>query len=512
MVFREWIDLLQACGFWNTSIIELLLKPLEDDASKKAIRLCHDSRTIQKDDIYIAFPGERENGHDYVDDAFRAGASLAIVSEIRPYSGHCLYVDDTRKFIQELAGRWWKTLSPKGIGITGSNGKTTTKEWVKDILCQFLPPDTVFFNPGNWNTEVGLPLCILNGLTRAHQYAVLEMGLSQPGDLLALTACFPLSYSVLLNVGSAHVGNFENFGALFQAKSEIIQASIPGSHNVLYWNDPRIRALESDCPGRMVTYFGEGIDETDLSRSVSLVSYHINLCCERPVTEIALSVRDRPMTLSFPLFLHRGFVMDLCAALAVCSAIIDTEQLIGFAPDLLSLPKDRFEIRSLQGNWLIIDHYNASYESLSAALDLLVEMKRIGFILHFRLVLGSILETGQYVSEIHARIGEKIFGSHPFSVYLFSRDPSILMVKSALENGRCHRQDFVQENVAFFESPDPLEIAKKIANDLSVSKNHVFYFKASRMVRMEEVVESVLDLLDRRNHYDSDLQIQHTSF
>ncbi|NLZ14126.1 MAG: hypothetical protein GXY29_08040 [Thermotogaceae bacterium] len=512
MVFREWIDLLKACGLWNTNIIELLLKPLEDSSNKTEMRFCHDSREVQKADIYIAFPGERVNGHDYVDDAFRAGASLAIVSEIRPYNGHCLYVDDTRRFVQELAGRWWKVLSPKGIGVTGSNGKTTTKEWAKDILCQFFPSEAVFCNPGNQNTEIGLPLCILNGLTKQHRWAVLEMGLSQPGDLSTLTALFPLSCSVLLNVGSAHVGNFEGYEGLFRAKSEIIQASMPGTDVVLYANDPRMCALESEYPGRKVTYFGENLPDTKADHSVNLVAYRINLHRERPVTEITLKIRNHLIMLSFPLFLHRGFVLDLCAALAACSTIIETERLIDFTPDLLTLPKDRFEIQPLQGNWMIIDHYNASYESLNAALDLLVEMKRIGFIPHFRLVLGSVLETGGYTDEIHARIGEKILESGPLSVYLFSREPSILKTKSVLQKDPDDRPDSTQDRILFFESSNPEEIAIKIARDVSTSNNHVFYFKASRMVRMEEVVESVLDLLDRGNCHDSDLQIQHTSF
>jgi UDP-N-acetylmuramyl pentapeptide synthase len=127
-------------------------------------------------------------------------------------------------------------------------------------------------------------------------------------------------------------------------------------------------------------------------------------------------------------------------------------------------------------------------------------------------VLGSVLETGGYTDEIHARIGEKILESGPLSVYLFSREPSILKTKSVLQKDPDDRPDSTQDRILFFESSNPEEIAIKIARDVSTSNNHVFYFKASRMVRMEEVVESVLDLLDRGNCHDSDLQIQHTSF
>jgi len=511
MIFTEWIELLSASGLRNTAILEQLFNPSEETARGIELRFCHDSREARVGDIYIAFPGERVDGHDYVDEAFQAGARLAIVSEIRPYNGHCLYVEDTRRFVQELAGRWWKTLNPKGIGITGSNGKTTTKEWVKDILNQFLPPETVFFNPGNQNTEIGLPLCILNGLNRRHRWAVLEMGLAKPGDLSTLTAMFPLVCSVLLNVGSAHIGNFEDFEGLFREKSEIIRTSAPGSSIVLYGNAPSIRALGSACPDRQVTYFGESLPDADGDRSVSLESYRIDLRGERPVTELKLKVLTRTMTLSFPVFLHRGFVMDLCAALAVCATIIDADRLIDFSPDLLTLPKDRFEIRSLRGNWMIFDHYNASYESLSTALDLLIEMKRIRFIPHFHLVLGSVLETGRHSNEIHTRIAEKILSSDPLSVYLFSRESSILETQRAMERARDGRQAASRIPITCFSSSDPEAIAKGIAHDLSVSHNHIFYFKASRMVRMEEVVESVMDLLDRGNHHNSDLQIQHSS-
>jgi UDP-N-acetylmuramoyl-tripeptide--D-alanyl-D-alanine ligase len=505
MNFREWVTLLKESGKWNANLIELIFSNQLSGELTKRIRFCHDSRSIREGDIFIALKGERVDGHSFVNEAFRAGASLAVVSELNPYDGHCLYVEDTLKFIQECAVQWWKKRSLYTIGITGSNGKTTTKEWTKEIIGRFFSKESVFFNPGSQNTEIGLPLAVLNGLETRHRYAVIELGLTHRGDLRALTASFPLNCAVLLNVGTAHIGNFDNYDALFDAKCEIIDTLPPGSDVVLYWNDKRIRDIRYRYPNHRFSFFGERVEDTEYNH-VSVIDYKIKTVDGSPETEVKIAIGGSVLFLSFNRFLHRGFVMDICASLAACSSILSHEQLCSFDSCFLTLPEGRFEIHPVLGNWIITDYYNASIESVGVAMDLLKEMKSIHYIDAFRLVLGSVLETGSYNDTIHKRIWEKVLESGPTKIYVYNKDRSLMQAFG-------DREGFIQKrrDVTLFESDNIGELASAIADDLSIVKNQAFYFKASRMVKLEDVVENVMDFLSRRNTYNPYLQIQHSS-
>ena len=190
-----------------SSLLELPVSDINYDSPISDFSI--DSRTIKKGDAYIAIEGEKYNGNDFVLDAIKNGATIAFTSNKKYLAPNIFYVKDGKEFLKKIAGFIMKIINPKVIAVTGSNGKTTTKEIIASILQQEYSEKELLIAQGNFNNDIGLPLTILR-LNESHKITVLEMGMNHKGEIEDLTRITPPDVAVITNIGDAHIENFES--------------------------------------------------------------------------------------------------------------------------------------------------------------------------------------------------------------------------------------------------------------------------------------------------------------
>jgi UDP-N-acetylmuramoyl-tripeptide--D-alanyl-D-alanine ligase len=349
-----------------------------------------DSRAVQEGSLYVAFVGERVDGHNFVADAVARGAALSLVSQ--PVASAHILVDDVTVALGDLARAYLALLRTEGsitvVGITGSNGKTSTK----DLLAQVLP-DAVA-PVGSFNNEIGLPLTVLRADAET-RYLVLELGASAPGDIAYLTRIAPLDVAVVLTVGSAHVEFYPTPEALAAEKASILRGLVPGGVGLLNVDDPRVSPMQSALPdGARLRTFGEaasaGVRATDVRLDAGRARFtatategtadvSLRLVGEHHVTNALAAIA---VALECGLTLHE-------AAAAVSGAVP------------LSAHRMALTVRQ-DGVRILDDAYNASPESMRAALRALLAVAEGG---RTWAVLGEMREMGEASASAHAAIG-----------------------------------------------------------------------------------------------------------
>ncbi|WP_062377395.1 UDP-N-acetylmuramoyl-tripeptide--D-alanyl-D-alanine ligase [Demequina pelophila] len=346
-----------------------------------------DSRDVHPGALYAAFVGERVDGHDYAPQAVAAGAALSLVS--RPVDAPHVLVEDVTLALGALARAYLALLRDEGditvIGITGSNGKTTTK----DLLAQALPD--VVAPVGSFNNEIGLPLTVLraDGGTR---HLVLEMGASGLGHLTYLTDIAPIDVAVVLTVGTAHMGEYDSPEDVAVAKAELVRA-LP-SHGVAILNadDARVAAMAPLAP-RAVT-FGAGAGDV---RAVGLTPDRgrASFSVDTP----GASLERRTLTL-----VGEHHVTNALAALATCLECgIDPDEAWAAIAAARPLSAHRMALTErADGVTIIDDAYNASVESMRAAFRALKHVADGGRTIA---VIGEILELGEDSVRVHDSLG-----------------------------------------------------------------------------------------------------------
>lgn len=345
-----------------------------------------DSRDVRAGWLYAAFVGERSDGHDFVPQALANGASLCLVS--RPVDGPHVLVDDVTAALGALARAYLALLRTEGdltvIGITGSNGKTTTK----DLLAQVLPD--VVAPVGSFNNEIGLPLTVLRA-DSSTRHLVLEMGASGLGHIAYLTSIAPLDVAVALTVGTAHMGEYASPDDVAVAKSEIVRGLVPGGVAVLNADDARVAGM-ARLAERVVTF---GVSTGD-HRAVGLTT-------ERGRASFVIGdLPRRTLTL-----VGEHHVTNALAAFAVAvecgvDGAAAWEAIAAARP--LSAHRMALTERA-DGVTIIDDAYNASIESVRAALRALKLVADGGRTVA---VLGEIRELGDASATIHSEIGTDV--------------------------------------------------------------------------------------------------------
>ena len=350
-----------------------------------------DSRDAGAGALYAAFVGERVDGHDYAPQAFAAGASLALVSE--PVAGPHVLVEDVTAALGRLARAYLALLRTEGeltvVGITGSNGKTTTK----DVLAQVLP-DAVA-PQGSYNNEIGLPLTVLRADTST-RHLVLEMGASAPGDLAYLTGIAPLDVAVVLTVGSAHLGGYGSPEALAEEKATLLDGLVRGGVALLNADDARVAAMAQrpSLAGRDVRTFG-------LSAGADLRGTSVSLDRGRARFDVAHGDASARLELSLVGEHHTTNALAATAVALACGLDLTTASaLVGAA---VPLSPHRMALTEREdGVWILDDSYNASPESMRAALRALKEVATTG---RSFAVVGEMREMGESSRAGHEEVG-----------------------------------------------------------------------------------------------------------
>lgn len=425
-----------------------------------------DSRAVQPGDLFVAIVGENHDGHDYVASAFESGAVAAVVE--RPLPGATILVDDSVRALGDLAREvLCQVAGITVVAITGSSGKTSTK----DLLAQVLAADGPTVSPvGSFNNEVGLPLTVL-GIDRYTKYLVLEMGARGVGHVAALCRIAPPDIAVVLNVGSAHLGEFGSTEVTAAAKAELVTALGRSGTAILNADDSRVLAMAVQTSAEIVT-FGVSPDA-----DVRLIQVELD---ESARPQVCIRTADGGIVAA-QLQVHGAHHgMNTAAVVAVAVRV-------GLAPgsiaDALSNVKItsrwRMEVTTTaDGSVVVNDAYNANPESMAAALHALVAMSG-GH--QTWAVLGQMRELGDGSVAAHEDIG-KLAAQLGVSRLVGVGEGARPILVGGVREGYCGAQaQFV---------PDLDAAALLLADEMT--PGDVVVIKASRAIGLERLAAAVI--------------------
>jgi UDP-N-acetylmuramoyl-tripeptide--D-alanyl-D-alanine ligase len=367
----------------------------QGDASLPVRRVSIDTRSLQPGDLFVAIRGERLDGHRFVADALRGGAMGAMVHEpAGPEAGPAappviIEVADTTRGLQDFAREVRRRSGAKVVAITGSAGKTTTKEVCAELLSARF---TVFRNEGNLNNHIGLPLSLLELQSRP-DIAVVELGMNHPGEIRTLVGIAEPEVRVWTNVGDAHLGFFDSADAIADAKAEIVEGARPGDVLVANANDSRVMARSGTFTGTVITF---GIDTAADVRAAGV--QHRGL----EGMEADVATPSGTGRLRIPL-LGTGNLSNVLAALAVGTHFgVPLAEMLDRAARLRPA-RHRGELLRLPGGvTLIDDSYNSSPAALRRSLETVAaatgSARKVA-------VLGEMLELGAHAARLHEECG-----------------------------------------------------------------------------------------------------------
>jgi len=424
------------------------------------------SHTSLPGSLFFALKAER-NGHLFIPDALQHGAAGAVISqEILPVDKAkvLLHVENTTLALQILAH---KVLSDSGcqvVGITGSVGKTTTKEFTSHLLAEKY---TVLKSEGNFNNHLGLPLSLLN-LTHKHEIAVLEMGMSHYGEIQTLTQIAPPDVAVILNIKPVHLEYFENIDGIAAAKKEILQGAQPDGTAVLNADDFRVLEIAKDWKGKTIL-FGHS-DQCDIRaleiKKMGLEGMAFQFVYGSDSAEVKLP------------FLFDSYLENFLAAAGVAYAYSVPFQNVLDSLSHLEPSPQRGIHHKLEGDiHLIDDSYNSNPAALESALKSLSAspgQRKIA-------VLGDMLELGKQEASFHIQAGRTVVQNN-WDLLITVGPLSLHTAEGALLEG------LKKENILSFDnSAETAANIKKI-----IQKGDLVLIKGSRGIKMENIVKILL--------------------
>jgi UDP-N-acetylmuramoyl-tripeptide--D-alanyl-D-alanine ligase len=392
------------------------------EAAQTIERVVIDSREAEAGSLFVALPGQNVDGHQFVGHAFEQGAIAAITHRpVAPYNQNqtiradqtdptllsllvrnlpiCIQVEDSLRGLQQLAAFWRNKFNPRVIGITGSVGKSTTKELVWSVLSARF---NTLKSEGNYNNEIGLPLTLLK-LTPAHERVVLEMGMYALGEISSLCQLARPHVGVITNVGPTHLERLGTIERIAQAKAELIQALPPattaesgletGGVAILNYDDPLVLPMAEKTGARVFTY--------GLSPQADLWASDVTSAGLEGI-RFVFHYQNEIIHARIPLLGRHSVHTALRAALVGLAEGLAWEEIIA---GLQSLPSSaQLRLVAVPGpnhSVLLDDSYNASPASTIAALNLLDDLtatKKIA-------VLGEMMELGSFEEEGHRKVG-----------------------------------------------------------------------------------------------------------
>ncbi|MFQ5834788.1 MAG: UDP-N-acetylmuramoyl-tripeptide--D-alanyl-D-alanine ligase [bacterium] len=425
-------------------------------------QICTDTRNLQKGDLFVALVGGKFDGHQFVEESGEKGACGAIVSEpIYPprRDFFLLQVKDTLRALQELARYHQRRLSLPLIAVTGSNGKTTVKEMIWQILSQEYP---VLKSEGNFNNQIGVPLSLL-GLSSIHKLGVFEMAMNSRGEIQRLAEIVEPRIGVITNIHHSHVGFLGSLEEIKEAKAELVPLLSRDPTNWLVLNNDSewTPELTSRARCEVITFgIGQGSDVG----ADGIQSHH-------GVTEFTLTSRKGKI----PIHLMVPGEYNVSNALAACAVALILGVPLPTMARVLSnfqLPPMHSQIYLLDKYKIIDDSYNANPESMEQALKLLKEIRGGRKVA----ILGDMLELGDAAEFFHYKIG-RLMGELDIQALFALGKYSYKTVVGAKEAGI--------EKAFFFQ--DKKSLIEKLLTFLK--ENDCLLVKGSREMRMEEVID-----------------------
>ena len=434
-----------------------------------------DTRNIQKGDTYVAIKGEKFDGNIFWKAAFKNGADCVIVQDIE-FSNEDLKdldnktiikVEDTMQALYKIASYKREINNIPVVAITGSVGKTSTKDMVASVVSQkYKTLKTI----GNNNNNIGLPFTILR--LKDEEIMILEMGMNHFGEIHLLSNIAKPNICVITNIGTSHIGNLGSKENILKAKLEILD----GAENptIIINNDDELLHkwyLENKDSKKIITY---GIEnKSDIMAK--------DMILEQEKSTYKCNIDGKEMDVEVPIA-GRHFVLNsLCATTVGIALNIDINKIITGIKNV-ELTKKRMDIKEINGIKVINDAYNASPEAMKASLNYLSSFKNNRKIA----VLGDMFELGEYAEKLHRLVGEEVYKNN-IDILVCAGKNAKLIVDEALKNG------IKKENIYYFEDKDEI---LGVLNNI-VKTGDIVLFKASNGMKFYELADNFLDLIEK---------------
>ena len=440
-----------------------------------------DSRTVVAGALFIALKGPRFDGHHYAMEALAKKAGGVVIEESKAgdirWNGYrpqaVIAVKDTLHALGEIARDRRLKFNTPVVALTGSNGKTTTKEMISACLQTTFP---ILKTEGNLNNLIGLPLTLLS-LTEEERIVVLEMGMNVPGEIGRLTEIAEPDVGLITNIQMAHLEGMGSLNRIMEEKGALFRGMRKNGSIIVNQDDPRVVSLAHEFPGQKIMV---GIrQEADvIARTI-----HLN---GKEGTSFTLILEGEETEVCLPL-LGKHFIPNALFAIATASLFgVGLEKAKEALERFQSYPM-RMEIISLEGGkTLINDAYNANPMSMELALETLTESKGKGRAIA---VLGDMLELGEFAEEAHQELGRKI-SELPIELLLAMGEEAPALVESAVRHGCDPKRVILAESHS-----EAISILKE-----TIQEGDWILVKGSRGMAMEKIVQG---LIERREEKDA---------
>ncbi len=447
------------------------------DTEKECKNYSKDTRTIKKGDTYIGIKGEKFDGSSFWKDALNNGAETVIINnikldEIEEYkkqNKNIIQVEDTIKAIGEMAS--YKIKIQKGkynlkvVGVTGSVGKTSTKDIIANVLSNKYK---VLKTEGNNNNHIGLPLTILR--LQDEEIAVIEMGMNHLGEISYLTKIAKPDIAVITNIGTSHIGNLGSRENILKAKLEILEGMDKKKIVINNDNDLLNKWYLENKNNIEIHTFGIKNESEFNAKNIKLKENSSEFICENKNEKINIEV---PVG-------GEHFILNALCGLTVGKLLnLNNEEIKNGIKDF-KLTAKRMEINHLKNNITIInDSYNASYESMKASISNLKNMNGERKIA----VLGDMFELGDFSEKLHKEVGTEIYKNKIDKLYLIGNYSKFI-------GEEAEKEGYKKENIFYFENKD--ELFNNLKNNLK--SGDVILIKASNGMKLFEIAEKLKNI------------------
>ena len=408
---------------------------------KKYPNICTDSRNIKKNSIFFALKGENFNGNKFAKEAIANGCKLAVIDDKEYHNKNTLLVNDVLECLQELASFHRKNLNIPIIGVTGTNGKTTTKELIYSVLSQSY---NTYYTKGNLNNQIGVPLSILE-ITESHEIAIIEMGASQINEIDNLCEIAQPTLGLITNIGIAHMEGFKDNKGVIKAKTELYNF-IKENKGIVFVNSSDKLLKEKSNNITRITY-GNHLN----------AQYKTSIIKKFPF--ISIESEKTPISSN----LIGDFQYDnISTACCIGNYFNIPIEKIKKGVELYIPKNNRTEIVKTKINYIILDAYNANPSSMNSMIHSFSQYKRKNKLC----IIGDMLELGKYSKKEHSAIIKKIQEIGVPVIYIGKE-----FCKYTSENAF--------ENISVFEkNRDQFDL-----------KDRTILIKGSRTLRLERLIQ-----------------------
>ncbi|MBR6745165.1 MAG: UDP-N-acetylmuramoyl-tripeptide--D-alanyl-D-alanine ligase [Clostridia bacterium] len=456
---KNGLDITAFAGFVNGTP--------QTDTAPSAYGISIDSRTAKAGDAFFALKGENFDGHRFIPAAAKAGCVFAVVEYI-PENCEipCILVKNTTEALGAFARSYKNLFRPITLAVTGSVGKTTTKQFIFSVL------ETKYrtnVTKGNFNNEIGLPLTVLN-LNADHRALLLEMGMNHKGEISYLSHLAEPDIAVITNIGSSHMENLGSREGIRDAKMEIVDGMREGGILILNANEPLLR----DVPAKGLTKIYVGAENENATYSAE----NIRILSDRMLFDLRMRgldvMKDVRVDVIGKHHIHNALTAAVCGMLLGISEEDIRRGLLNFVPADM-----RQSISEKNGMTVIEDCYNASPESMRAGLDVLCHTARVRERRPVA-VLGDMKELGAASAEAHFGVGQYAAQCGVERLITFG-SAAAEIARGAAQNG------MPSQNILVIENAEDAEAAVTLMKTV-LRENDAVLFKASRAVALERLV------------------------